>query len=86
MLTYDHPFAEVLNRIEQGGLQVEFAFHCAAADRQAEMQQYIDRLGSLPATLQKSVREYQERLTAVEVFCVGAPEDEQGHEWEAEER
>ena len=86
MLTYDHPFAEVLNRMEQGGLQVEFAFHCAAADRQAEMQQYIERLGSLPATLQKSVREYQERLAAVEVFCAGAPEDGQGQEWETEER
>lgn len=86
MLTYDHPFAEVLNRMEQGGLHVEFAFHCAAADRQAEMQQYIDRLDSLPAPLQKSVREYQERLAAVEVFCAAVMEDGQGQEWETEER
>lgn len=86
MLTYDHPFAEVLDRMEQSGLLVEFAFSCAVADRQAEMQQYIDRLDSLPAPLQKLVREYQERLATVEIFCAAAPENEQDQDWEAEER
>lgn len=86
MRTYDHPLTEVLERMEQGGLPVEFAFHCAVADRQVEMQQYIDRLDSLPAPLQKSVREYQEQLTAAEVFSAIDPAIQPEQEWETEER